>query len=522
VLGRPLHCNLGSSEAFAWANARLLECSNSHPECRRSEGSLLPLRVISIKDHGESFQLRLTRCQIPESYAALSYCWGGDQPVKTTSDTIEPYSYDIPVHDLPRTLLDAVIATRRLGLSYLWIDCICINQDDASEKSIEISKMPDIYAGAYVTLSATRSATASEGFLHDLHRPEPGWECFRLPYACPNESLGSIILFDSSNLDPHPIELRAWTFQEYVLSRRVIKFSACQLHWTCRKTDLFQQDQQYGRTNAPYHWSRALSEMVSIHRFVSQVLKDKWDWMEVVNAYSRRALSKSEDKLLAISGIAEKWAEATGDEYLAGLWRRNLPLGLLWVSGFPGVERPYYRAPSWSWASTDNQVSVFTTEEPAVQKLLILGHQVQTAHPQAPFGAVASGKIVVHGRLRAILLIQSSKTERLWSRDIIPAEQKFVTLYLDTKPIDRDPRTLPAYCLQVCKYNAQTGEGPCGLILTSQDDINFERVGVFRYEEWYGEGPQGSAVTGPSGYQSMAEEQRNFFEGCELRTITLV
>jgi hypothetical protein len=188
-----------------------LKCSNSHPECRRSEGSLLPLRVISIKDHGESFQLRLTRCHIPESYAALSYCWGGYQPVKSTSDTIEAYSNDIPVHDLPRTLLDAVIATRKLGLSYLWIDCICINQDDGLEKSIEISKMPDIYAGAYVTLSATRSATANEGFLHDLHRPEPGQVCFRLPYACPNGLLGSIILFDSSDWDPHPIDSRAWT-----------------------------------------------------------------------------------------------------------------------------------------------------------------------------------------------------------------------------------------------------------------------------------------------------------------------
>ena len=87
--------------------------------------------------------------------------------------------------------------------------------------------------------------------------------------------------------------------------------------------------------------------------------------------------------------------------------------------------------------------------------------------------------------------------------------------------MDRHPRTLPAYCLQVCKYNAQTGEGPFGLILTSQDGINFERVGVFSYD-WRREDPQGSEGTGPSGYQSMAEEQRTLFEGCELRTITLI
>ena len=121
------------------------------------------------------------------------------------------------------------------------------------------------------------------------------------------------------------------------------------------------------------------------------------------------------------------------------------------------------RAPSWSWASVDNMISVYIKHELAGAELLILGHQIQTAHQQAPFGAVASGRIVVHGRLRAMLFIQSSKTKQLWSRDIIPVEQKFGNVWPDTKSMDRHPRTLPAYCLQVCKYNAQTGEGPFGL-----------------------------------------------------------
>jgi hypothetical protein len=55
--------------------------------------------------------------------------------------------------------------------------------------------------------------------------------------------------------------------------------------------------------------------------------------------------------------------------------------------------------------------------EEKFKELEILGHQVQTAHQQAPFGVVTSGEIVVHGRLRAMLFIQSFKTEQLWSRD---------------------------------------------------------------------------------------------------------
>ncbi len=61
-----------------------------------------------------------------------------------------------------------------------------------------------------------------------------------------------------------------------------------------------------------------------------------------------------------------------------------------------------------------------------------------------------------------------------------------------------------------------------GLLLTSQDDTHFERVGVFSYENWLRQDSQDFEVVGPSGYQSRAEEQRAFFKGCEFRTIIVV
>jgi hypothetical protein len=74
-----------------------------------------------------------------------------------------------------------------------------------------------------------------------------------------------------------------------------------------------------------------------------------------------------------------------------------------------------------------SELSGFYKEELAEKELLILGHQVQIAHQQAPFGAVTSGDIVLHGRVRAMLSIPFSRNEQLWSRDIIPVEQRFVT-----------------------------------------------------------------------------------------------
>jgi hypothetical protein len=86
-------------------------------------------------------------------YAALTYCWGDPQSIelaKLTSKTQEDWLNDIPIGQLPKTLQDAIITTAKLGLRFLWVDCLCILQDDDHEKAIEISKMPHIYRGTVI------------------------------------------------------------------------------------------------------------------------------------------------------------------------------------------------------------------------------------------------------------------------------------------------------------------------------------------------------------------------------------
>jgi hypothetical protein len=84
---------------------------------------------------------------------------------------------------------------------------------------------------------------------------------------------------------------------------------------------------------------------------------------KVVISYMRADLTNGEDKLIALSGIAKQMQGMLKDEYLAGLWRHNLALQLLWevedcsqANGLPSVRPLPYRAPSWSWASVDGQV----------------------------------------------------------------------------------------------------------------------------------------------------------------------
>jgi hypothetical protein len=100
-------------------------------------------------------------------YVALSYCWGKSLPYTTTSKNLRTHTQDggISFRVLPKTLQDALIMVRFLGLDYLWADCLCIIQDDKDDWEHEAARMADVYSNAYLTLAATRAAHCGEGFL---------------------------------------------------------------------------------------------------------------------------------------------------------------------------------------------------------------------------------------------------------------------------------------------------------------------------------------------------------------------
>ena len=80
-------------------------------------------------------------------------------------------------------------------------------------------------------------------------------------------------------------------------------------------------------------------------------------WDDTIEAYPIKDLTREEDKLVAISGIAKKVQDVVKDEYVAGLWKRNMIYGLLWRRVDRWAPMPQnWRAPSWSWASTTGPI----------------------------------------------------------------------------------------------------------------------------------------------------------------------
>ncbi|TID02130.1 hypothetical protein CH35J_003370 [Colletotrichum higginsianum] len=136
-----------------------------------------PRRLIKIDDGDAGLHLKLIQtsslAEFPQ-YCALSYRW--DNPARhaqkeTLRSTLGTYESVINPTGLPRTVADAVACCRRLGLPHLWVDALCVVQNDDDDKLSEIAAMGDIYANAYLTLTPSIAGGSDDGFLAPRENP---------------------------------------------------------------------------------------------------------------------------------------------------------------------------------------------------------------------------------------------------------------------------------------------------------------------------------------------------------------
>ncbi|KAJ4299158.1 hypothetical protein N0V90_004402 [Kalmusia sp. IMI 367209] len=148
-------------------------CTSKHSQCGQGIPKRLPTRILDIS----SSTIRLHDSQAGTArYACLSHCWGpggGSKLLKATRDTLQGLHVEIPWDRLPRTFQDAIVFARELGLSYIWIDSLCIVQDDPDDWQREAARMASIYQNAFLTLA---ERILSPRFLH-FTSSELYWEC---------------------------------------------------------------------------------------------------------------------------------------------------------------------------------------------------------------------------------------------------------------------------------------------------------------------------------------------------------
>ncbi|KAJ0422374.1 heterokaryon incompatibility protein-domain-containing protein [Aspergillus carlsbadensis] len=378
-----------SSDSMAVIKEWTETCDKHHGHtCLADAGKIppLPTRVIDIS--GEKLRLRESRPNEKGQYIALSYCWGGVQEFQTTRSTIQSRLAGFPPATLPRTLQDAVTVARNLDIQFLWVDSICIVQDDPRDMVHEISKMAQIYKHAYLTINAARARSAKEGF---LNYPMKNWPDFTpLRYRIPSKNATSFE--DAWSLADHtmgtlwlpyerddtrvqlptdPVSRPGWCLQEQVLSPRLLSYGRWPT-WRCQN-----ETHSDGGFYTHPDFSTDVNTTSLINRLTQMILYlpdaqpalggpnllTAWQlhrgWQVLVKGYSRRELGKSSDKLPAIGGIAAEISRVTGARYLAGLWANSLLEDMMWATAVKewACRPSEWRAPTWSWASVDCPVS---------------------------------------------------------------------------------------------------------------------------------------------------------------------
>ncbi|OAL49027.1 HET-domain-containing protein [Pyrenochaeta sp. DS3sAY3a] len=355
-----------------WAskiNTAVSRCCQAGQSCA-PRPQVLPRRLIRVQDEDlgeENVRLYETTKGELGNYVALSYVWGGPQPVTTTNSNIAQHLAAISVNSLGKTIRDAITFVRALGIRYVWVDALCIVQD--SDNTDEINSMGTVYRDAWLVIAAEASHGVDQGFLQE-------WPVRRSPLFdinLPNGRSGTVMI-GAGGLDPmevqarpEPLRSRGWAFQESALGRRLLTFHSESISYECTteshgaivafdKTKSFEdrdinndRPAWWAPTGAIVTGSRgAIRPTILTHRLIEKGLRaaqksggetDAGDlpslilaWREITLEYAERQLTVEQDRLPAIAGVAAHFAVSIGPEsYLAGLWKPYLVSHLAWL-----------------------------------------------------------------------------------------------------------------------------------------------------------------------------------------------
>jgi len=339
-------------------------CTESHENCA------------DVRDPGHHIEYvidtstrKLVRNPGISKYAALSYVWGGPETrqlkLKDLMD-LEPGQVAWHLGDhwekVPQTIKDTILLCELLSIPYLWVDALCILQDRPTEAALcnthLAQQMCDVYQGAYLTIVAAGGKDSWAGL--------PG---LRSGTRKVRQHVLDIKGTKIATLLPEPRRCisssvwntRAWTFQESVLSNRLLVFSDTQCLWRCNE-DAFCED-VHGEvepdwhrleTNCAYYFDilkpkRRLLEAKGSTEDVEDVYEHYMIYIGLVEDFASRRLTYQSDALEAFAGIAHLLKKQLDMDFLWGVSLSLLEAALLFNAEYQhGIFRRR-ECPSWSW-----------------------------------------------------------------------------------------------------------------------------------------------------------------------------
>ena len=474
--------------ALTLASEWISSCTSNHQRCRKATESILPTRVLDVKDN----TVRLYASHGEEAvYVCLSHCWGPAQIITTKRDTIDKHKMGIPWSSLSTTFQDAITLVRRLSLRYIWIDSLCIVQDDDADWKEQAGQMAHIYENAYLTIAATKSSKGSGGLFSktpDFELVETGSANHPSYHVFARKEIHHLPLYPWGSPDNFPLLTRGWVYQERLLSPRVLHFGPQELFWECAENTTCECNAinvgAYPENKPKVAHSRALAREPGAPQLA-------WRWRTMVSEYSGLELTRPSDRLPAFSGVATQMMRYRRSKYLAGLWLDSIVDDLIWRTQAPG--RPEeWRAPSWSWASVSSTIAFADGVGMPLEAVYVSVVDVHcTTAPGSPAGVVSSGEIEAYGQVVSVTLVPITEPQTTDGTDInveragIRAQRFYPDVLFSTS---KGPNNLHIQNTIHCMRMAANQQYEFSLALRLVDEVKmvYERVGLIHMENTSG------------------------------------
>ena len=218
---------------------------------------------------------------------------------------------------------------------------------DNGDWATEAVKMAGIYRHACVTIAALSADSSKQGFLRMVMEDSPPTLLGR------SHELSSV-------MQDTPHAKRGWTYQELLLSTRILHFYEGWMIWECRSAKGLENTPMRDPTQA------VLVEELRDVRHRSVPNSNQLNWWSWVHNYTSRALTHRSDRPAAFYGIIDHYSYRVKDERMTGLWSQTLLQDLLWRAQRPGsrIPAPSTTMPTWSWLSIDAQILAPASVDP--------------------------------------------------------------------------------------------------------------------------------------------------------------
>jgi hypothetical protein len=207
------------------------------------------------------------------SHACLSHCWGSGKPIsKILVGTLREYlTVGIEIGSLPLSFRDAVEVYKRLGITYIWIDSLCIIQNNVDDWRIQATLMVDLYENARITVAAAASHNPTQGCFRKTHwayvgQPLPRYTDRYIRRV--NHGPSAIYAVKARDW---PLFTRGKVFQELNLSPRIIHFGNQKLMWQCQSKQ-YHEDQQ----NTTWNFTPRIKISRKFSKLEPSALQQEW------------------------------------------------------------------------------------------------------------------------------------------------------------------------------------------------------------------------------------------------------